>query len=173
MIICYFGLAVRFIYKCCMPFFEQMRYLLIIILTIKFSVTYSQERTGHLTNKEILRNKKVILRLVTFMVETRTARLMYDSLDDDDILKKRMKKLGVDYIRMRYTRNDFDPGDSTVRLKRPLKDIYRDCAEEIIYDFSSHGQNYPDKSDDKSEFKRMTDRIYYRKNCDVHVHRRH
>jgi hypothetical protein len=149
-----------------------MRYLLIIILTIEFSVTYSQERTGHLTDKEILRNEKVILGLATFMIETKTARLMYDSLDDDDVLKKKMRKLGVDYIRLRYTRNDFDPGDSTVRFDRPLKDIYRDCGEKIFYDFSKHGQNYPDKSNDKSEFKRIKDRIYYRKNCDIRFHRR-
>src|SRR5687768_11178564 len=126
--------------KRCRAFFSTMRYLLIIILTIDFSVTYSQERTGHLTDKEILRNEKVILGLATFMIETKTARLMYDSLDDGDALKKRMNKLGVDYIRLRYTRNDFDPGDSTVRFDRPLQDIYRDCGEEIIYDFSRRGQ---------------------------------
>lgn len=149
-----------------------MRYLLIIILTIEFSVIYSQARNGHLTDKEILRNEKVILGLATFMIETKTMRLMYDSLDDDDALKKKMKKLGVDYIRLRYTRNDFDPGDSTVRFDRTFKDIYRDCGETIFYDFSKNEQNYPDKSDDMSEFKRIKDRIYYRKDCDISVHRR-
>jgi hypothetical protein len=81
------------------------------------------------------------------MIETKTTRLMYDSLDDEDVLKKKMKKLGVDYVRLRHIRNDFDPGDSTVRFGRPLKDLKRDCGEDIFYDFSKYGKNYPDKKD--------------------------
>lgn len=148
-----------------------MRLVLIFILATKICLTYSQQRTGKLTDKTIIRNEKVILELATFMIESKTARLMYDSLDDDDILKKKMKKLGVDYVRLRYVRNDFDPGDSTVRFDRTLKDIKHDCGEDIFYDFSRHGKNYQDKKDEQSEFRRIKDRIYYRKNCDVHMMR--
>jgi hypothetical protein len=146
-----------------------MRYLIIFILSLQFSVSLCQDRIGRLTGKQILRNENLILELAAHMVQTKTTLIMLNRLDNGDVVKKKMQKLGIDFIRLNYLRDAPDQRDSILVFNRPLKDFTRDCGESILYDFSKYGMDYPDKKDEKTEFRRIKDRIYYRKNCNVYV----
>ncbi len=126
---------------------------------------HAQERRAKLTTKTIRQKTPIIVDLAHFMIESKTTRLIYDSLDDGDVLKRKMKKVGVDYIKLRYLKDDFDPGDSTVRFDIELTNLRRYCAENIFYDFSQIRKNYGRVKKDDQEFIQVSDRVYYQKNC--------